>query len=217
VPRKQRSQVVTVEDLVDRGAHLVRDFSNVESSKTAILKDLARVVVELRSRFHTDDGRTDWAGRSGPYREAVARIYSEAGVPTDSLDGMQAALRYHVGNVLREVAPAEELEDLGLKAARPVDRVKETRDRLAALARAGAAAEGTGNKRADVFRMVTGAEVLLTRVTDDVLADLPAERVEDLVTSLEHVVARASELLADLQGTRTKRRGGRRRASLTAV
>lgn len=187
---------VTVDDLVEKGVGLVREYAAVETSKTAILKDLARVVVDLRQRFHTEDGRTDWAGRSHAYREAVARIYHEAGVPPDSLDGMQAALRYHVGNVLREVAPADELEDLGLKAKTPVERVKETRDRLAALARLGAATEGSGNAKADVVRLIVGADTVLSAVSDEDLSTTDPEVVESLVASLEAIVVRASELLA---------------------
>lgn len=200
-----------VDDLVAQGIRLVREFGRMETSKTAVLKELARVVVQLRQEFHTEDGRTDWAGRSHPYREAIAKIYAEAGLPPDSLDGMQASLRYHIGNVLRDVAPPDELADLGLKPKTPRDRVQDTRDRLAALARAGAAqVEPTGNVRADVRRMVVGAEVVLSRVDDEALEELDEEGRAAVVKSLEAVIARASTLLGELDSPAARRPGRRK-------
>lgn len=198
-----------VDDLVTEGVRLARKYGNVESSKTEILKGLARVVVGLRQCFHTEDGRTDWAGRSHQYRETIAKVYAEAGLPPDSLDNMQASLRYHIGNVLREVAPADDLAVLGLKSKTPKDRVQDQRDRLAALARAGAAQEESGNARADVRRMVTGAEIVLARVADEALDDLDEDGAAAVAKSLEAVVARATALLAELEPR--ARRSGRRR------
>jgi hypothetical protein len=185
----------TVEDLVRRGARLVSDYAHVETSKTALLRDLADVVVDLRAQFQTEDSRTDWAGRGHAYRETVARIYSEAGIQPDAAHGLQAALRYHIGNVLRAKAPADELEALGLKSATPRERVKETRDRTAALARSAVAVtESTGNARADVSRLLIAAETLLQRVDEVDLASLPEEAFEKAMATLERILARATEL-----------------------
>lgn len=202
-----------IDVLVAKGATLVRNYATTETTKTVLLRELARVVVELRSMFATEDGRTDWAGRSFIYRETVARIYSEANVPADSVDGMQSALRYHIGNVLRDVAPPAELDGLGLQSKRPVDRVKDSRDRLAALARAGAALDKQGRGPRDIrlVRTVAQAEVLLTKVHDTDLEDLEATSIEDLVASLETISRRARSLLEELEPLRRRKRGGRRR------
>lgn len=190
-----RSHRPPVEDLVRQGARLVSDYAHVETSKTTILRELAGVVVDLRSQFQTEDGRTDWAGRGHAYRETVARIYSEAGIQPDAVGNLQAALRYHIGNVLRDVAPADELEALGLKSATPRERVKETRDRTAALARSAAVVtESTGNARADVFRLLVASDTLLRRVGEEDLALLPLDLFERALAILDGITARSTEL-----------------------
>ena len=47
------------------------------------------------------------------YRQVMAEIYEEAQVPREA-DTFQAALRYHVGNLLRERADESELAAVGL-------------------------------------------------------------------------------------------------------
>src|SRR4051812_41816767 len=94
--RRPRGTAHRIDVLVVEGANLVRNYAQTETTKTILLRELARVVVDLRSLFSTEDGRADWAGRSYNYRETVARIYAEAGVPADSVETMQSALRYHI-------------------------------------------------------------------------------------------------------------------------
>lgn len=105
--------------------------------RSELLRAAAEAVVALR-REHQDPevpGQPDWAGRSQSYREQVARLYRQAQVPPDSAPGqVQSAIRYHVGNVLRQVAPAAELEAAGLDAAGPLGRVTRSR-KQARLAR----------------------------------------------------------------------------------
>lgn len=83
---------------------------------------VADILVEMRARSTTPDGRPDWSGNSFAYREAVARIYSAAGLPADGQSSVKASIRYHVGNALRERVNAEELEDAGLIASTPRER-----------------------------------------------------------------------------------------------
>lgn len=194
-----------VEVLIDQGSTLLRNYLRVETSKTSILAELARVVVELRAHFTLQDGTTDWDGRSHGYREAIARVYRDAGIPADSLSTIQASIRYHVSNVLREVAPPEELEDKGLRKETARERVKETRDRTMALARATLALGGSGSARADVSRLIIGAEALLGRVEDAALDDVPPERLAELAEVLEALAGRISELRAAIR-KRTRRR-----------
>lgn len=92
------------------------------------LRDLAaaEAIVGLRRHFR-HEGRPDWAGRSPEYRDLVERLYRQAGVPSDSESNMQANLRYHVGNVLRQVAPPEDLAALGMAVEGPLGRLRTTR------------------------------------------------------------------------------------------
>lgn len=86
----------------------------------------AEAIVTLRQQFE-HDGLPDWTGRSPGYRDCIERLYRQAEVPKDSDGGLQANLRYHVGNVLRQVAPPEELAALGLSVDGPLARVKSNR------------------------------------------------------------------------------------------
>lgn len=89
-------------------------------------KAAAEALVALRRQF-VYEGRPDWAGRSGEYRDLVERLYRQAGVPSDSESSMQANLRYHLGNALRQVAPPEDLEALGMQTKGPLARVQQSR------------------------------------------------------------------------------------------
>ena len=122
----------SLDELLDTGAALVRRWHRIEESKTAVLRELAHVVVDIRSQFRYE-GRVDWAGRSWEYRQAITRMYAAAGIPPDSVANVQGALRYHVGNALRERVDPEELEAAGLKAASPKERVASARSEAAAL------------------------------------------------------------------------------------
>lgn len=112
----------SVDELVADGVALVREYLEVDSRRTDILRSLSLVVVGLRSSFIGAGGKRDWAGQTPGYRNAVKRIYDEAGIPSDSLNNTQAALRYHIGNTLREFAPARELKAAGLKSESPRER-----------------------------------------------------------------------------------------------
>lgn len=98
----------------------------IREPSSARNRKAAEAIVALRKCFK-HDGVTDWAGRSGEYRDLIERVYRKAGVPSDSESSMQANLRYHLGNALRKVAPPEDLEALGMTALGPSGRLKETR------------------------------------------------------------------------------------------
>lgn len=198
-PRHTRASPTT-EDLVAEGASLAFRYGQGEPERTALLRRLAVILVELRSRNATEDGNTDWAGRSGPYREAVARIYEQSRLDPDERATMQAALRYHVGNVLREVAPEDELAELGMMAKRPVDRVKATRERLAALARAGAVAQN--GTTADPVRQVLAARVLLENIAADPAAlDGQTDKRREVTKAVAAIEELASSLGDYLEAT----------------
>lgn len=179
----------------------------VDAAKDRRFRDLAEIVVELRQHFVTADGAADWGGRTRAYRDTVSRIYDDAGLEAKD----RSTVRYHIGNVVRDVAPAEELADLGLQSRRPVERVKDQRDRLSALARAGALQEKRTLRRANVVRLLVSAEEALAAVTEPRLAEIDDALVEDAVASLENTAARADALRRALEPRRARRRGGIRR------
>lgn len=90
----------------------------------------AEAIVALRRQFH-HEGLADWAGRSAGYRDLIERLYRQAEVPSDSESNMQANLRYHVGNVLRKVAPGEDLAAIGMSASGPSARLRQARKEAA--------------------------------------------------------------------------------------
>lgn len=88
--------------LVDKGARIVRDYSALHNRETVVLKQLADVIVRLRACYLNADGRPDLRGTSQEYRDAVQALYRKADVPPDAKSNMQAAVRYHIAQRLRE-------------------------------------------------------------------------------------------------------------------
>lgn len=108
----------------DRAGALLADYLRDGRTRTDLLKELAVIIVELREEHHIADGRPDLAGRSAPYRAAIARIYERARMSSDAKtrDAVQTAIRYHVGNLLRERYSEDELAAAGLSNVSPKDR-----------------------------------------------------------------------------------------------
>lgn len=111
------------EALVQAAAIQLRDLVEVNRSATQLYKALAITLVQIRKICTTRNGKPDVAGRSQHYRDLVARVYSEAGVPPDDVSPLQATIRYHVGNAVREAFTPEEIEEAGLSQTAPRDRL----------------------------------------------------------------------------------------------
>ncbi len=198
-----------VGDLVERATQTLRDYLTEQESslKTARLKDLAEIVVALRGSFELDDGRHDWSGRSTGYRSAMAEVYDKAALPADERDTVQAALRYHVGNLLRENTSPEELASVGLTSQSPKERLAGHRQALAAQREMLA-------PRQDAARLAAYAQALLEFVDEESLPALPPERAVATRLGLEAVQGRSAQLLvrlADAVGGRQQSTGGRHR------
>lgn len=200
--------------LLDTGAKLVRQWYSIEESKTEVLRDLAVVVVDIRSRFD-HEGSKDWAGHSWDYRQAISGMYEAAGVPPDSVANVQGALRYHVGNVLRDRVSPEELEAAGLKVSSPRQRVASARSETAALVAAvtaerdAEAAEGRG-RRYPVGRLLSAAKVAVERAEKDLTADEDAGTAEDMEAALLAAMdlrERLDAIVERLRGAYARRSG----------
>lgn len=72
-------------ELRERAVALMREWYRMERGRTEVLRSLAEVIVALRSRTITDEGRPDWAGTSWEYRQAAHEAYQEAGIPSDAV------------------------------------------------------------------------------------------------------------------------------------
>lgn len=86
------------------------------------LRNAADILVELRSRVTTEDGTPDWSGRNWENRQVVSEICRDAGLGTDGQSSMKSAIRYHVGNALRDRLDAEALTGAGLIQDSPRER-----------------------------------------------------------------------------------------------
>lgn len=103
------------DQLVAEGVDLLRKYVRA----TAHLKALAEVVVALRMRYKDPVKKNivDWGGRSEAYKAAVQRIYEEAGTGADE-SPIRNALKYHVQNYVKQLAPEKDLIALGLKTTK---------------------------------------------------------------------------------------------------
>lgn len=93
-----------------------------ESMHPDLYRDAAQALVKLRALHTTRDGRPDWRGQSWDYRQRVNDIYNAAGLPSTPNHPIKSALRYHLGNALRESLSEDELQDAGLHITTPRDR-----------------------------------------------------------------------------------------------
>lgn len=98
---------------------------------TSDLRVIAAAFVDARAYFYTRDGDPDWRGRTAAYRRWVREVMGTANVPAAEVATLQAAVRYHTGNLLRERLDPDELADLGLRAEGPRERSIEKRARTA--------------------------------------------------------------------------------------
>ena len=186
------------EHLVAASAKSLRSYMSSGRNNAAHLREAATFIVQLRALFTLADGRIDWGGRTHGYREQAAAIYRRAGVAKEDRDGVQSALRYHVGAELRRRVSAEGIRDAGLTANSPRERITAARNITAALASAARELSESGG-RVDPLTLVKTAEVLLARADEVDLSDLPAGRRDALRLTLGSVRWAADTLLARLE------------------
>jgi len=191
--------------LVDEGVTILRQY--LVDHRTDHLKQLAEIVVQLRGEHTLEDGRKDWGGRSPAYRQSMADLYTRARVPEEKLDTVQAALRYHVGNLLRDQAAGDELEAVGLSPVAPKTRLTTRRKAIQAQAAQAAPPQ-------DVARLAVMAQALVEHIAEDAIATLAPERAVAARIALEAVSTRAAQLLvrlSDAASDTPRRAGGRHR------
>ena len=120
----------TLADLQKRAVDALSRYLALPSGEgTEDLRTVAGAFVSAREHFFTREGLPDWLGRTYVYRTWVREVMSAAHVPGETMSSLQAAIRYHTGNILRDRLDAETLEDLGLQSASPRARSVEKRER----------------------------------------------------------------------------------------
>lgn len=170
------------------------DFDR-RSASAHYLRSAAEVFIEARNHFFTREGTPDWLGRTATYRAWVRETYSLATVPQADLGTIQAAVRYHSGNVLREQLSPETLEGLGLRVISPRERGTERYERdaktLAVFGSGGAAI----TELETILEAAKVIEVTLRRMSVDSVASLTKARRAEVRVALETVLARVNAIL----------------------
>ena len=108
-------------ELEKAAIHDLRLLIAADTKRTMLLKKFALGLVRIRQELN------DPAGTSQAYRDAAARIYAAATIPPDSESSLQASIRYHIGNVLRDEFKPEELKAVGLSTQTPLERARAAR------------------------------------------------------------------------------------------
>ena len=159
--------------------------------RTEILRAVASTLIEAREHFFTADGEVDYRGRTYAYRRLVGEIFAGANLPPDEISTVQAAVRYHVGNLLRDRLDPTTISDLGLRAESPKTRSAEKRTAEGEALRVlrGGVAFTTGDEVLEALRL---AQALLARVDTDAvrnMPEVPRRAVAEAVAVLEPLVA----------------------------
>lgn len=168
---------------------LRRSFLGTDAERTDHLRDVAAAFVDAREHFYTKEGDPDWNGRTYAYRTWVREVMGQANVPSELMTSTQAAIRYHVGNILRDRLDDDQLADLGLRKESPRQRSVEKRERTSlalALVSGGQAIE-TLDEIQDAATAIIG---ILKRVN---VGELPEQRRKAARAALQDVESAARE------------------------
>lgn len=166
--------------------------SGPESEKTTNLRTVATAFFDAREHFFTPSGEPDWLGRTHAYRLWVRETMGQASIQADELTTVQAAIRYHVGNIVRERMDSDTLKSLGLRDASPRERSVEKRGRSSEVL----AIFGSGGQAiADAAEIIVAARLIegaFARVDLEAVAGLDAESKKRVREALEAAEARVN-------------------------
>jgi len=184
-------------DIVE-ALHAIRDASTEQEAVNA-RKRAAEGFVEAREHFVTEDGGPDWAAKTGAYRNFNSHTYKLAGLDPKVAQTLRASARYHVGNVLRDRLPAEELERLGLRQSRPRERMAEVRaSQYETLKRVGGGA--SFETSAEVGEVLALFTTTLKRVRPATVAAFGRTERTEIVRQLRALAGRATQVADEAMG-----------------
>jgi hypothetical protein len=170
-----------------------RSLSATDNTRTELLREAAKNFIDARAHFFTREGDPDWLGRTYAYRTWVREVMGAAHVPGDEVSSLQAAIRYHSGNLLRDRLNEEQISQLGLRVESPKQRSVEKRERTSeTLNLFGGGAELTTLN--EILQLSTLTERALARVNAAAIADLPAKERKAARAALRRVAELAEEL-----------------------
>ncbi|KPC89898.1 hypothetical protein ADL27_38445 [Streptomyces sp. NRRL F-6602] len=195
----------TVDALVARGTAYSREYVRVQDSATTLKKNVAVVCLALRRQMG------DLAGDSYEYRRRVSDMYEAANIPDDLKESIRSGVRYHIGNLMRDVYTPDELASLHLLKSKPVDRMREQATRTRALVTAIQVQETSRKKKppraaeakpsaasekglavkatADQLRLAEAARRVVDQVDEEVVRDsmTPGQRqkLDDNLAAME--------------------------------
>lgn len=161
--------------------------------RTAHFRAVAEAYVDARALFYTKDGAPDWTGKTYAYRNWVREVTGGANIPASMRTTVQAAVRYHIGNVLRERLAPDELAAVGLRAVSPRERSVEKREGTSA-----ALNMLNGGAPLDQLVDITTAAATFTRALRRV--DTSGLTKEERVVAAEALTALADEALRRAAG-----------------
>lgn len=169
-----------------------------EDERTPIYRSLAEHLVDARAHFTRSDGSPDWKGRSYPYRTWLRDVFVEAGIPKDVNATVQAAIRYHVGAVLRERLDEETLADYGLSPKTPKEQSADRRANRSALLNAINARDLAGGS----LMAITTAHTILSKIAPKDVDELDGHAAEVADAALADLERRAKTLRRRLNSDR---------------
>ncbi|WIC90177.1 hypothetical protein SEA_VROOMVROOM_27 [Arthrobacter phage VroomVroom] len=194
----------TLEHLTEAQRAAVRALRRyLIDGKTEDLREVAENFVDARAYFYNKDGSPDWLGRTYAYRRWVRETTTMSNVPGNELSTVQAAIRYHAGNVLRERLDADQIEALGLKPESPRERSVAKR---AAQSEILSVFGAGGPEITDAEEILSVAEMIqhaLDRVSGEALALMATESRRKARRTLRAIADRADDL-AEASGARRK-------------
>lgn len=161
-----------------------------ETERTTNLRTVAEAFFDAREHFFTPEGTPDWKGRTHAYRVWVRETMRTADIQKDDLTTVQAAIRYHVGNVVRERMDDGALKDLGLNRSSPRERSVEKRGRNSEILNIFGSGGAEIGSPEEVLLALRSIHVALTRISLDELAGMDRSRRNEVGDALESIQER---------------------------
>lgn len=177
--------------------------SGSEDSRTTNLRAVATAFVEAREHFYTPSGEPDWQGRTHAYRVWVRETMRLANIQQDELSTVQAAIRYHVGNIMRDRMDPETLASIGLNSSSPKQRSVEKRAKNSEIL---TIFGNGGSEIVDAAEIVLAAQMVesaYARISLEAIAGMSSKEKKLVHDAMEKVADRVNALVA-VAGARRK-------------
>jgi len=184
-------EFVSVAEIQRKAIGSLRRYLREEENwrKTPHLRAVGERFVELREHCLTEHGEPDWRGQTWEYKQAVQEVFGLANVPPDEHESLAAAIRYHVGNILRDRLDESEITGIGLRAISPRARSSERRARQAKVA-----ATVRDSARLDAIRLLASSLAQLKQVEPDSIRRSALREQHEATKLLDRIERELAEL-----------------------